>query len=355
MHNFEDKSFLVLVIAVSLAFTWIVWPFFGAVLWGTVAVILFAPLNHRLLKSMPQRRNLAALSILLIIVGMVILPAMLIAAFLLQEASDMYEKISSGELDFGSHFQQTLDSLPAWATNLLDRVGLSNLGAVREKISIGLMNSLELFAAQAFHIGQSAFGFIVGLFVMLYLTFFLLRDGEELSKLIGNAVPLRPEQRRALFSKFIIVIRATIKGSIVVAILQGGIGGLVFWGLGIHAPLLWAVLMAFLSLLPAVGTGFVWIPVAIYLLVTGAVWQGLVLIACGLFIIGTVDNIVRPILVGKDARIPDYIVLISTLGGIQIFGFNGVVIGPVIAAMFMAAWDIFTTSRHGTLNNLSNQ
>jgi predicted PurR-regulated permease PerM len=131
----------------------------------------------------------------------------------------------------------------------------------------------------------------------------------------------------------------------VVAVIQGAIGGIVFWILGIHSALLWGVLMAFLSLLPAIGTGIVWVPVAVYLLVTGAVWEGIILILCGLFIIGLVDNLLRPILVGRDARMPDYVVLISTLGGLEVLGFNGLVIGPVTAALFIAAWDIFARSR----------
>jgi predicted PurR-regulated permease PerM len=130
-----------------------------------------------------------------------------------------------------------------------------------------------------------------------------------------------------------------------VALVQGALGGLIFWFLGIHAALLWAVVMAVLSLLPVVGTALVWLPVAIYFLVTGARWQSLVLIAYGVLVIGLVDNLLRPILVGKDAKMPDYVVLVSTLGGIEVFGFNGFVIGPVIAAMFMAAWDIFAASR----------
>ena len=125
------------------------------------------------------------------------------------------------------------------------------------------------------------------------------------------------------------------------AIAQGALGGLIFWILGIHAPLLWAVLMAFLSLVPAVGAGLVWLPVAIYFLITGATWQGMVLIAYGVLVISVVDNILRPILVGKDTKLPVYVVLISTLGGISVFGINGFVLGPVIAAMFMAIWHIF--------------
>ena len=149
----------------------------------------------------------------------------------------------------------------------------------------------------------------------------------------------------ALTLKFVIVIRATVKGDFLVALLQGALGGLIFWFLGIGAPLLWAVVMAFLSLLPAIGAALVWMPVAIYLLATGAVWQGIVLNLYGTLVIGLVDNFLRPILVGKDTKLPDYVVLISTLGGIATFGLNGFVIGPVIAAMFIAAWDIFSESK----------
>ena len=119
---------------------------------------------------------------------------------------------------------------------------------------------------------------------------------------------------------------------------------LFFWILGIQGPVLWGVLMAFLSLLPAVGAGLIWLPVAIYFIATGGVWQGVILIAYGVFVIGLVDNVLRPILVGKDTKMPDYVVLISTLGGMALFGLTGFVIGPVIAALFIATWDLFAPS-----------
>jgi predicted PurR-regulated permease PerM len=147
-----------------------------------------------------------------------------------------------------------------------------------------------------------------------------------------------------LFNRFTTVIRATVKGNVVVAIVQGLLGGLAFWFLGVHAPVLWGVVMAFLSLLPAVGSALVWVPVAIYFLITGALWHGISLIAFGVLVIGLVDNVLRQILVGKDTKMPDYVVLIATLGGMAIFGINGFVIGPVIAAMFMAVWDILATT-----------
>jgi predicted PurR-regulated permease PerM len=180
---------------------------------------------------------------------------------------------------------------------------------------------------------------------MLYLTFFFLRDGRELNRKVGRQVPIRAEQRKNLFDKFTTVIRATIKGSIIVAIVQGLIGGVVFWALGIHAALLWGVVMGFLSLVPAIGTGLIWLPVSIYLFATGDVWQGAVLVFCGAIIIGSVDNVLRPLLVGKDTRMPDYVILITTLGGISVMGINGFILGPVIAALFIASWDIFEESR----------
>ena len=341
----EDKTFLILVVIVSLAFVWILWPFFGAILWGTILAILFAPLYRRLVDFLKQRRTVAALATVTIVLLIVILPLTLIGGLLVQEGLGVYEKFQAGDLNPGRYFQQVLGVLPAWVNNLIDRFGLTNFGAIQEKLSTGVVQGGQFVAAKALNIGQNTFDFIVNLAIVLYLLFFLLRDGDDLARRIRTAIPLHAHQKRELFNSFTTVIRATVKGNVVVAIVQGALGGLIFWFLGVHAAVLWAVVMAFLSLLPAVGSALVWLPVAIYFLVTGATWQGIVLIAFGVLVIGLVDNVLRPILVGKDTKIPDYVVLISTLGGMAIFGLNGFVIGPVIAAMFIAVWDIFASSR----------
>jgi len=346
LAGLEDKTFVLLIVAVSLAFAWILWPFYGSVFWGTVLAILFARPYRRLLTSMGQKRTLAALATVLIVLMIVILPLTLISVLLLQEGFSVYERVQSGELNIGQYFQQVFDALPAWVTDLLDRFGLTNLGLMQERLSTGLVKSSQFLAAQALSVGQNTFHLIVNLFIVLYLLFFLLRDGEDLTKRIRNAMPLHPDQQRELLNRFTTVIRATVKGNVVVAIVQGALGGLIFWFLGVHAPVLWGVLMAFLSLLP-VGSALIWLPVAIYFLVTGAIWQGVVLIAFSVLVIGLVDNILRPILVGKDTKMPDYVVLISTLGGLAVFGLNGFVIGPVVAAMFIAVWDIVASSRAG--------
>ena len=343
--SLENRFFLLLLLLVSLAFCWVLWPFYGTVFWGAIFALMFTPLFTRLLKAMPGRRTLAALATLAIILVAVIFPLSLILASLVQEASALYQRMQSGELNVGMYFQQVYGALPTWVTGLLDRFGLRSTGVILERVSDSLSKGSQFIATQALNIGQNAFDFIVSFFVMLYIMFFLLRDGGALVRRIRDAVPLESGIKRELSGKFVTVIRATVKGNVVVAMLQGALGGLIFWILGIHAPVLWGTLMAFLSLLPAVGAALVWGPVAIYLLVTGAITQGLVLVAFGVLVIGLVDNILRPLLVGKDTKMPDYVVLISTIGGMAVFGLNGFVIGPVVAAMFMAAWDLFSKAR----------
>lgn len=341
----EDRTFMLLLIVVSLAFGWILSSFYSAILWGVVMAIMFAPMHRRLERRMPNRPNTAALLTVAVIVLIVILPLTLVGASLAQEAAALFAKMKSGEFNLARFAQQIFQALPQWIKGLLDRFGIANLSGLQDKLSNGLVQGSQYFASQALNIGQSTFDFIVNLGIMLYLLFFLLKDGDALAEKFKNAVPLKPDLRDSLLEKFTIVIRATVKGGVLVALAQGALGGLIFWILGISAALLWAVLMAFLSLLPAVGAGLVWMPVALYLLATGAVAKGVILIAYGFLVIGLVDNILRPILVGKDTKLPDYLVLLATIGGIDVLGLNGFVVGPVIAAMFVTAWTIFAQAR----------
>jgi predicted PurR-regulated permease PerM len=274
-----------------------------------------------------------------------ILPVIILSIFLVQEGTAVYRNIESGELDIAGYVAQFKHSLPSYLQHLLDRFGMGELNGLREKIIKSAMTGNEFVATQAFSFGQGTFEFIVSFFIMMYLLFFFLRDGAELARKVRMAVPLEENQKRRLQLKFNRVVRATVKGNLVVAITQGALGGLIFWFLDIPSALIWAVLMAFLSLLPAVGAGIIWAPVAAFFLFTGAIWQGVTLALFGVFVIGLVDNVLRPILVGKDTKMPDYMILISTLGGLAIFGLNGFVIGPLIAALFMSSWAIFIETK----------
>jgi predicted PurR-regulated permease PerM len=269
----------------------------------------------------------------------------IVSILLVQEGATVYKNIESGELDIAAYLAQFKHSLPPYFQHLLDRFGMGELDSLREKIVKTAMQGSQVLATQAFSFGQGTFEFVVSFFIMLYLLFFFLRDGPELARKIRTAVPLEENHKRRLQLKFNRVVRATVKGNVVVAVTQGALGGAIFWFLDIPSALLWAVLMAFLSLLPAVGAGIVWAPVAVYFLLSGMIWQGVVLGLFGVFVIGLVDNVLRPILVGKDTKMPDYLILVSTLGGLAVFGLNGFVIGPLIAALFLSSWALFVETK----------
>ena len=343
--SIQFKSLTVLLVLVTVAFIWILLPFYGAVFWAVILGILFAPMQRRLQARYGWQRNLTSLFTLSVCLVIAILPVIIISVLLVQEGAMVYKNIESGELDVAAYLAQFKHSLPPYFQHLLDRFGMGELNGLREKIVKSAMQGSQVLASQAFSFGQGTFEFVVSFFIMLYLLFFFLRDGPELARKIRTAVPLEESHKRRLQLKFNRVVRATVKGNLVVAVTQGALGGAIFWFLDIPSALLWPVLMAFLSLLPAVGAGIVWAPVAVYFLLSNMIWQGVVLGLFGIFVIGLVDNVLRPILVGKDTRMPDYLILISTLGGLAVFGLNGFVIGPLIAALFMSSWALFIETK----------
>ena len=330
----------VLLCAVTLALGWILLPFYGTILWSVIIAMVFAPVNARLLVWARGRKTMAALGTLLIILVVVMLPFALVTAALVREAAQVFQQLQSGEIDPARFFAGVFRALPDWLVSLLGRFGVGDFATVQRKLSSELSQAGQLIAGQALSIGQNTFDFLVSLCVCSYLAFFLIRDGEALARNARHALPLEAAAKRKLFAQFTTVIRATVKGNLLVAAIQGALGGLAFWFLDVSGALLWAVLMAFLSLLPAVGAALVWVPVALYFLATGSVWQGLAMVAWGVMVIGVIDNLLRPVLVGKDTRMPDYVVMITTLGGMAVFGIHGFVLGPVIAAMFIAAWHL---------------
>ena len=341
----EDGGFLVLVVLVTIGFALLIAPYFGAILWALVAAILFEPLNRRMEFLLGGRKNLAAALTLLLIIALVIVPAILLGVALVQEMLSIYAMFESGQIDLAQIGERFVASLPGWAQQAIASADVSDLDSLRDMFGGGIASGVQALATRALNLGQGALKFIASLGVMLYLTFFLLRDGDALGRKILPAIPLRSGERDTLLRHFVVVVRATMKGTVVVAVVQGALGGTIFWALGIEGALLWGVMMGFFSLVPAVGTGAVWVPVAIYLLVTGSIAEGLILVGCGIFVIGMIDNLLRPILVGKDTRMPDFVVLIATLAGLSIFGLNGFFVGPMIAALFMAVWSMVAEHR----------
>jgi predicted PurR-regulated permease PerM len=334
----ERRTFAAALIAITIVFGWAIWPFAGAILWSVVAAIMFTPLNRRITEQLRGRPSLAAAVTLLVFTAAVVIPAILLTSFLLDRAAGIYTGIRSGQIDIGRTFLQVQAAMPGWLLRLLARLGITDLASLRETLSAGVATRLQILTSGAVAIGQGAASFLLALAVVLYLTFFLLRDGQRLAAGISPYVPLAPADRSMFSARFVEVIRATVVGGILVGVAQGVLGGMVMALLGVPNAALWAVLMALSSLLPAVGTGLVWVPVSLFLLATGSTWQGIIMALSGLFLIGSVDNVLRPILIGRRTKMPDFLVLVATLGGLASFGFNGLLMGPVAAALFLSGW-----------------
>ena len=334
--------FIVILAIVTIAFFDVLAPYFSAILWAAILAVIFAPLKSLLRRKMGDRNGLASFVTLLIICLIVFTPLAIITSSLVVEINTVYTKLQTNSAQFPTVFASLLQHLPEWAQTWLADHDLNNAAQIQQKLSGFALKGGQYMAGSVFLIGKGTFTFTVGFGVMLYLLFFLLKDGAWLVGLILEALPLSTYVKHHLLMKFAAVSRATVKGTVVVAVVQGVLGGFAFWITDIDGSLLWGALMAFLSLIPAVGSAIVWVPAAIFFFATGALWKGLFLGGFFVIVVGLVDNILRPLLVGKDTKMPDYLILIATLGGMEVYGINGFVIGPLIAALFIACWNLLS-------------
>jgi predicted PurR-regulated permease PerM len=340
----QNVSFFVLVALTTIAFLMLIGSFLMPVFWAAVLATVFFPLQSRYVARFGGRRSLAALATILTIIGLVVVPLLLVGVAMSREAVDLHDQITSGALDLQAPVRFVKRVTPL-ATDYLGGFGV-DVEAWMQRLSTSAVAVSQFIASSALGIGQDVLRITALFFLMLYILFFFLRDGNRLVAMLIRVVPLEDARERQLLAKFAEVSLATIKGTLVVGIVQGAIGAGLFWALGIPAPVFWGTLMTMFSVLPAVGPGLIWLPAAVILLAMGHIVKGIILIAAGVLVIGLVDNVLRPILVGRDTQMPDYLVLLATLGGLAVFGVSGFVIGPVIAAFFLVVWEMFA-QEHG--------
>lgn len=332
------STFLLLVMLTTIGFLGLINDFLLALFWAVVLAIIFRNTYRRVRIFLKGRSNLAAFLTTIFILLVVVIPALLIGLAMVNESMQLYRRIDAGELRVGDLVTILNEQIPL-AEDFLARFGIEIEG-LREKLSNTVLSFTQTIANRALSYTQNAITFTVQFFLMLYLLFFFLRDGERLTRKIINVLPLGNRRERMLLSRFASVSRATLKGTLIVAAVQGTLGGILFWSVGIEGALLWGVVMTLLSLLPVGGSGIVWIPAAVILFIQGEIGRALIIVAVGTLLIGLVDNLLRPLLVGRDTEMPDYLVLLATLGGITWFGLSGFIIGPVIAALFVSCWEI---------------
>ena len=332
--------FLLLVGGVTYWFFDLVAPFLMPVFWAIVLAIVFAPMERYFERLWPDRPSLTATLTTIAITLVVIVPLTLVILAVVDQARGLVGRVQSGEVDPTvaiDFFERQMPRAQAFA----DSYGV-DFEAARERVIVVINEAGQYLGTAALDFGQNFLGIAVEFFLMLYFLWWCIRDGEAIIERIVRALPLGDHDERLLLGRFATVSRATLKGTLIVAITQGTLGGLLFWALGIDGALFWGVIMTLLSLLPVGGSAIVWVPAAIIMAAQGIWWKAIVIVAFGALAIGLVDNFLRPLLVGRDTKMPDYLVLIATLGGIAAFGLAGFVIGPVVAALFLTVWEMMT-------------
>ena len=338
-------TLVALALLISSLFLWMIRDFLIALLLGAITAGMLRPVYLAMCQRLRNKRKVAAGVTLGLLLVLVILPLVAYGVVVANQAVELGRQASPWLRSvFGAaEFSHTFERYPALRPLLPYReLILQKVGELGSEIGALAVAAVTAAAAEVITLG-------LGLFVMLYATFFFLTDGRAVLRKILYYSPLPPEDEDKMLERFLSVARATIKGTIVIGLVQGALGGLAFRVAGIAGASFWATSMAVLSVVPGVGSAIIWIPGALYLWFTGHLGAALGLTAWCVVVIGIVDNFLRPVLVGKDAKLSDLLILVSTLGGIALFGGLGFIIGPIVAALFVTVWDIYGDVFRGVL------
>lgn len=346
LKNYNVHFFFLILIGVSLLAFFIFQPFLIAILLAAIFAIIFQQPYKLFLRLTGERKRIS--SLLTSLLGIILFVGLFFAivGLVANEATNFYQNVALE----GNFYQKYIDRLVNNVNNnqILKTLGIGEL-VNKESISnsISQIGQGSLAIIQKTYQGIAHFLFLA--IVMFFTMYYFLVGGREFMEKIMYLSPLKDSYEKILIHRFISISRATIKGTLVVGIVQGSIGGITFALVGVPSAVVWAIVMIFLSMIPMVGTSLVWFPAGIIMLLMGNIWQGVVILAVGFGIISIIDNFLRPELVGKDTQMHPLIVFFATLGGISLFGFLGFIIGPVIVTLFLALWDIYAIEFKGQL------
>lgn len=341
----QNIAFFALLIGVAYLFMDMIYPYIFALFWAAVIASIFHPVYRWIRKNVHNEEVSAAVSVVLVVL-IVLIPMSGVFAIVANQALQTFNALNNPE---------TIESAQQWVE------GLTELPYVAEYIGdIDIAERLKSISATLASMGVgwlkvgagSTLAAIVNLFIMLYSLYYFFKDGEEWLRRLMHLLPFGDDNEKVLYEKFVSTGKATLKGTILLGTIQGTIGGVFFFIVGIPSAALWGLLMVVLSIIPAVGAFIIWFPAFIYLLATGQFWQAIVLLAGGT-LLSVVDNLLRPPLVGKDIQMHPMSILLSTIGGLAVFGISGVVVGPMITAFFFSLLHMYETKYKKQLDSTS--
>jgi predicted PurR-regulated permease PerM len=337
-ERIQRGSLVVLAVGTTVLFVWVIWDFLLALLLAAILTGIFHPLYRRIARRIGHRRSVAAVitvgGVLLGVIAPIVVFTIMIAdqAVQMSRVARPWVEANAWRFTQGDGLFERVPQL-GFLLPYRDQI-MPKLGELASQIgswSVALVTEAARQTATA----------ALMLFVMLYAMYFFLKDGKLALDKMLYYLPLPPEDETRMVQRFMSVSRATIKGTIIIGAIQGALGGVAFAVAGIQGAAVWGTLMALLSAIPGLGHALVWIPVVIYLAAAGEWGKCIGLLVWCAGVVGSVDNFLRPWLVGKDTQLPDIIILVSTLGGLVLFGPFGFIVGPIVAALFVTVWDLY--------------
>ena len=350
-HTVNNLVLMILVFIISALFLSMIREFLMAILLAGIFSAMAQPAFRKIVRLLGGRLNVSSLLTLMLFSLVVLLPLTGLLGIITAQAVKVGQSVTpwvQEQIAEPGAFTEFLQKIPLYEEMrpYHDQI-IRKAGEFTSRISAFLVNSLSAGAV-------GTVNFIFMFFIFLYSSYFFLIDGKVLIDRILYYLPLEEQEEKRLLDRFTSVTRATLKGTAVIGILQGGLAGLAFAVVGIEAAVFWGTIMTVLSIIPAVGSALVWMPAAIILAIGGSYFKAVGLaLFCG-FVVGGLDNVLRPRLVGKDTRMHDLMIFFGTLGGIAMFGVIGFVVGPIIAALFVTIWDLYGEAFHDFLPGLNS-
>ena len=339
MRNTKNGNvpFFVILGLTALLFLYLLKPFFFPIFWAAVIAGIFRPLYARI-NGRLNRPSLSTAVMLCIIALVLFLPALVVGTLVFRESVQLYETLKPDAQNIDRSFRQFIDALADTAFAALLQADRAFLIEKTAEVVRVITNYIFVHLKE---LTQNTLGMIVKFAIMLYALFFFIRDGDKFLRRVVRLSNLGMGRESFLYERFLVTARSTLKVTLIIGGIQGTLGWLVFVATGVEGALIWGLLMILAAIIPLIGCSIIWAPAGILMLLAGRVWEGIVILAAGVFVISLVDNLLRPVLIGRDVAMHPLLIFLSTLGGIILFGFSGFVIGPIITALFLSILDMY--------------
>ncbi len=347
--GFKNLTFLVFLTLITAVFFYLIRPFFYPIFWAAIIAGIFSPL-YRKINTFIKYPNLSSLLTIIIVLIIIIIPVAIISSLVLKESFTLYNSFSNNQGPIVS----TVKNIFAWIKNnpITHKLNIDEQ-QVTDKLTELAKTATDFIFTAVKNLTQNSLTFLAMFIIMIYTLFFFLKDGDKLLKKLAYISPLGDKYEIVMYKKFTSTARAVLKGTLIVGIVQGALTGLLFYITGIQGAAIWAIIATMFSIVPALGSYIIWLPAGFIMLIVGNFGQGILILAVGTLLISTIDNFLRPVLVGKDTQMHPLLILFSTLGGLIIFGISGFIIGPIITALLLSLWGMYQ-QYHEQLDNGAN-